>query len=163
MTSFASKPFLMDMIWYDISKGLPAGRTQPCLSAWRNPPKGKAVAGWSPPRWENKHHLTAGKNIQIWRPLFQIGGGPHHGGGGGGQLFVGSRSLHQVCRLWSCLWTNCSHSHQEIQVSLLQKTLIYCSRSIIMIQPGCLDLWFKFVTFFAIQTNPLFFYEDIDI
>ena len=164
MPSFASKPFFMDTYDMILVWGYQLGGLSPVSLHDVIPRKGR--------QWLADHHLDEKTNItsQLAKTskipdlfIFQIGGGPHHGGGGGGQLFVGSRSLHQVCRLWSCLRTDCSHSHQEIQVCLLQKTLIYCSRSIIMIQPGCLDLWFKFVTFFAIQTNPLFFYEDIDI
>ena len=124
-------------------------------------------------QWLADHHLDEKTNItsqlaktfkfpvlQVY--IFQIGGGPHHGGGGGGRLFVGSRSLHQVYRLWSCLRTDCSHSHQEVQVCLLQKILIYCSRSIIMIEPGCLDLCFKFVTFSCNPNQAFVFHEDIE-
>ena len=116
----------------------------------------------SPNSRQKRPNVNRMSKSAISRPasLFQIGGGPHHGGGVGGQLLVGSRSLHQVCRLWSCLWTNCSHSHQEIQVCLQQKTsLKYVDLSHIEhYDSASLDRFmFQVCKHFFIQTDHLFF------
>ena len=106
-----------------------AGQKHPCLASWRNLQKGKGSA-WLIATWMRKQtspnsrqkHPNVNKmcNSQIWKlNYFRLGGDPRHGGCGGELL--GSRSLHQVCCLWSRLWTDCSHSHQEIQVNTNNK------------------------------------------
>ena len=106
-------------------------------SGWRNPSKregssrqittwlGKQTKGDKTTKlWEQDVKICIFQTLELfsdWGAVARHGGLLH---------LLGSRSLHQVCGLWSCLWTDCSHTHQEIQVLLSSTASSYASISV---------------------------------
>ena len=100
-------------------------------SGWRNPSKregssrqittwlGKQTKGDKTTKlWEQDVKICIFQTLELfsdWGAVARHGGFLH---------LLGSRSLHQVCGLWSCLWTDCPHTHQEIQVCSHQQHLL---------------------------------------